>query len=92
MGRVIVARLTVNPKVPPELLLRRLLGATIGPIKVQSLIVPPVLGKEFFLLIVSKTDRLGDMGKTYSFGSDNYLRMISVKTVVEVPKDWREIR
>ena len=63
MGRVVVARLSVNPKVHPELILQRLLGLTLGSIKVQSLVVPPKLSPEFFLLIISKTELTGPLGK-----------------------------
>lgn len=92
MGRVIVARLSVNPKVLPELILQRLLGITIGPLKVQSLVVPPVLSSEFFLLIISKTELTGPLGKSYSFGAGNRIQIMSVKTVVEVAPGWREIK
>lgn len=92
MGRVFVARLTLNPKMPPEALLRRLIGASLGPIKIQSIVVPPTLTSEFFLLIVAKTDRADAVGKKYSFGAENFIHIISVKTLVGVAPGWREIK
>lgn len=92
MGRILIAKLKTNPKLPVELLLKRLLGTTIGPTKVQSLIVPPTLTHEMFLVIVTKSDPINVVGKSYTIGQDNHLQIIALKTVVEARAGWREIK
>lgn len=92
MGRILIVKLKTNPKLPVELILRRLMGSNIGPTKVQSLVVPPKLTHEMFIIMVTKTDPTNMVGKSYSIGTDTHLQIVANKTVIEAAKDWREIK